>query len=365
MKIDLQSIDREQFRVDEHILNGEVVYLVQPREIGVKWNQTNKIFRSSVWDSNGESVSLSFFKFPNWGENPENFPVPTSLKDCVFPQKIDGSTLIVSKYKGNFIIRTRGTLDASLMEKNGHEIELFKSTILSKLSDFDLDGFSWLFEWVSPLNRVVILYPEPAWYLIGIVRHSDYRLLEQKSLDVIASEREFKRPALYTFESFKDFNDIEATVSQWKGAEGIVIYSNNGQTLHKMKADDYLAKHRLKSELSSLEKLVDFWVSQGKPFEYQSFFNMIVDLVDYETACEHRGNISRIMDAWKEVQNVVKGITNFVAPLKNSLRKDAALSIVSSYGNTGRTNIAFTLLDSKPLTDDQYKKLLYQKLKNK
>ena len=135
MKILLDQIDKTQFRIDSYILNGEMVFLVHPLNIGINWNRNNKILRSSIWNSNGELVSASFPKFVNWGEKPEVFPVPTSLKDCVFTQKMDGSTLIISKYKRQYIIRTRGTIDASLMEKNGQEIELFKEKILSKLKD--------------------------------------------------------------------------------------------------------------------------------------------------------------------------------------------------------------------------------------
>ena len=125
MKVDLQSIDLTQFYVNEHVLNGELVYLVIPRQIGCVWNKQNKIFRSSVWNSKGELISASFQKFVNFGENPEIFPVPISLKNCVVMEKLDGSTLIVSKYKGQYIIRTRGTIDAGRMEKNGFEIEIF------------------------------------------------------------------------------------------------------------------------------------------------------------------------------------------------------------------------------------------------
>jgi hypothetical protein len=45
-------------------------------------------------------------------------------------EKLDGSTLIVSKYNGQYILRTRGTVDASKLA-NGFELELFKSTILN------------------------------------------------------------------------------------------------------------------------------------------------------------------------------------------------------------------------------------------
>ena len=138
MKIDLSKIDTTQFMVHQHLLNGEVVHLIQPQFIGCHWTQENKIFRSSLWDNDGNLISAGMPKFVNWGENPDNFPVPQSVKNTIITEKIDGSLLIVSKYKGNVILRTRGTVDATKLD-NGYEVEIFKEKYLSKL---DKDGGS-------------------------------------------------------------------------------------------------------------------------------------------------------------------------------------------------------------------------------
>ena len=364
MKINLNDIDTDQFLMHQHIINGEICWLVQPQHIGVKWTQENKIFRSSLWNNDGHAVSLCFYKFPNWGESPETFPIPTNLKNCTFVQKLDGSALILSRYKGNYIIRTRGTTDASLMEKNGSEIELFESTMLTKIDDTsETWNYSIIFEWVSPLNRVVILYPEPKWYLIGIVNHEDYSLRTQRELNEYAILRGLERPPIYSFNNVNTFSDIIATVEAWKGIEGLVVYSKQDQMLHKIKGLDYLARHRLKSELSSFEKLIDFWFTIGKPTDFHVFLNEVERLTDYETAQEHLGNVSRIIDGYKEVLKIVNGMQTFVESLFLIPRKDAAQKILSSYGSSGRTSMCFTLLDKKPLSDEQLKKLMFQVLK--
>ena len=373
MKIDLTLVDLSQFMVHPHIFNGETMYLIQPQFIGTKWTQDNKHFRSSVYNISGELVSASFFKFVNFGENPENFPVPTSLKNTNIVEKIDGSLTILSKYKGNYIIRTRGTLDASLMEKNGFEIEIFKQTILPKIEKLahlfggtdDTWNSSILTEWVSPINKIVIRYPEPDWYLIGIVHHSDYSLATQLELNNYACEVGLKRPENYTFPSVEE---LIKNVEQFKGKEGVVLYSKNDQMLHKIKGLDYLCRHRLKSELGSFEKLVDFWFTIGNPVNYQVFFDEIVKLVDYETAIDHQGDISKIIDASKGMHKIMEGMTEFVNGTVRALptRKDQALKITSSYGNSGeasRSGMCFKILDNKPLTQDDKKKLLYQTLK--
>ena len=120
MKVDLNTIDRESLMVHPHVVAGETVFLVQPQHIGAKWSRDTLHFRSSVWNEKGELVSASFPKFFNNGESPDLYPNPESFSDWVTPEKIDGSTLIVSKYKGQLIVRTRGTLDATRLDKNGH-----------------------------------------------------------------------------------------------------------------------------------------------------------------------------------------------------------------------------------------------------
>jgi hypothetical protein len=368
MKIDILSIDQEQFKVDARELNGEVVYLIQPQTIGCKWNQQNKIFRSSLWNYEGSLISAGFPKFTNWGENPEHFPLPISLKDCVATEKIDGSLLILSKYKGQFIIRTRGTIDASQMD-NGYELESFKQTILSKLNDGEETwNYSILFEWYSPNNRIVIRYAdEPRWYLVGFVDHSDYSLAQQELLDTMAKRYDFLRPEIYSFDSIPD---LLILVEKWDGKEGVCLYSNHDQSIHKIKAANYLIKHRLKEEFSSLEKVLEFYISEGCP-DFKTFQTKIAEVVDWETSVEAIGDISRCVDAWKEVSLILVSMKTFIDetlkpigdPKDKKLRGQMAKLVTDAYGNTSRNSFVFKLLDGKELGNGDLAKLFWQILK--
>ena len=363
MKIDLDKVDRTQFMVHEHSLNGEIVHLIQPQHIGTKWHQDNKHMRSVVVNYEGEVISASFPKFTNYGENPDNFPVPNSLKNTTVVEKLDGSTLIVSKYKGQYILRTRGTVDASTMA-NGFELELFKSTILSKLQDNnDTWGYSIIWEWLSPINKIVLSYgDEPMWKLIGFINHTDYSLATQDMLDLMAKKYDLLRPEIYTF---TDITDMLQIVDKWQDREGVCLYSKNGQTIHKIKASKYLLLHHLKSELSSLEKIMDVWLEQGMP-DYNTFYNYIFTTFDFELAEQIKGMISRIVDGKKEVNKIVDGMNSFVNNRLRSLptRKEQAQLVISSYGETNRASFLFKLLDGKSLGKEEYKKLMFQVLKN-
>jgi len=370
MKIVLSDIDPESFMVHPHEIAGETCYLVQPIHIGAKWTKSNLHQRSSVWNAQGELVSASFKKFFNWAEQPDLAYTPFSLTangGCELIEKIDGSTLIVSRYKGQTIIRTRGTTDASKLD-NGHEIEWLKDKYPRAFKFPDKDGndyetapYSLIYEWVSPENKIVLNYGEdPDIYLTAVINHDTYTLWPQDEVDVLATLLLVKRPARYNFASVAE---MLAAVEDLKGKEGLCVYCNKGQDIRKVKSAWYLALHRMKTEFGSYERVVDFYFTMNKP-TYQEYYQFIVDNYDFELAEQCRGHISKVCDGMKEVAVLIAAMTEKVEPLRTKSRKDAAAVILQAYGLTNRSGMAFSILDNKPLKVDDYKKLLYQVTKD-
>lgn len=370
MKFDLQTIDQTQFMVHPHVLNGETVWLIQPQHIGVKWRQDNKFLRSVVVNEDGEVISIGFPKFTNYGENPEHFPTPDSLRDAVCVEKLDGSLLVMSKYKGNFILRTRGTVDASKLD-NGYELEIFKQKyplVFQFQPHFETWPFSLLFEWTTPVNRIVIRYgDEPEFSLVGAIYHDNGKLWTQDWLDAHAKAWGCHRPTVYSFDNISDLLTI---VDGWVGKEGVCVYSNDGQMIHKVKSADYLCKHRLKEEFCNFERVLDFYIAQNCP-DFKSFQERVSQVTDWETATEIVGDISKCVDAWKEVQQITSGMNRFVEeklkplgdPFDKKDRGQMAKSVLQAYGNTNRASFVFKCLDGKELDKDDLKKLFYQVLK--
>jgi hypothetical protein len=245
---------------------------------------------------------------------------------------------------------------------NGHELILFEQTILPKLLNDHKDTWegSFLFEWVSPNQRIILNYGDsPEWYFVGTVYHDDYRLATQSSLDTFAKEQNLKRPPSYTFPSIEA---LMADVEKWKGKEGVVIYSPVG--IHKAKGLWYLSLHRMKEALASIDKVIDVYYEQGEP-PYQEFEAYITNQFDFELWSQIRPEVSRICDATVGVNAIISGMKLFVnetlKPLPN--RREQALKVLSSYGQTNRASFVFKLLDGKTLGADDRKKLLYQVLK--
>lgn len=325
MKIDLNSIDRNQFAVREFNFHGETLFLVNPKNpFEVGWNKDNLIFRSSIWNKDGELVSAGFKKFANWLEKPDLFPPPQDLINSSLIEKIDGSLLCLSNYKGNQIVRTRGSYDAAEKE-NGYEIELLKRkypkvfNYLQPYSDSSL-----LFEWVSPTNKIVCDYSEPDLYLIGAVIHHGYSLLSQDILDKLAAVLQVKRPARYNFGSI---SEMLAAIKAVEGKEGVCLYTPDGN-IFKIKSDWYLKLFSFKNHVN-LNSIIDLFCDWGYPSEAR-FTAMLAAETDYECVKIAEALITHVCNTWFEVLVLESQLEGFVAPLRGLPRKEAAEIIKKS-----------------------------------
>ena len=358
MKIALPSISPDCFRIKECIFHGEQIFLITPKEFGGIWQRDNLFLRSVVTDSNGNILSAGWPKFFNFGEKPDLYPAPEHFKDWSIAEKIDGSALYISKYQGKLLIRTRGSLNA-FEKENGDEVRALLQTYPRIEHHPILDNHTLLFEWVSPSCRIVLPFEKPDLFLLGAIRHDDYQCLSTHQINTLGRELAIRTPKLFHFNSIPEILEICATI---KDTEGYVLSYNKNQNRVKLKTRFYLARHALKERLNNIDNLIDLFLQLGRP-SYDVLFQNIEHTVDYETAHELRGDISKLIDANKRVNDIERGMQAFIERLAGLSRKEQAAQILSAYGDTNRAGFVFQLLDGKPLENKEYKKLLYQVLK--
>jgi len=357
MKINFEDYDLENFLVRDISFCGIDSKLIQPQHIGTKFTQKNKIFRSSIWDVNGNLLSAGLPKFVNFSENPENFPVPTSLDGCKIVEKLDGSLCIVDFFNNLFSARTRGTSTYKTLENFSDFDYCFINN--PKIEQWIKRNYNYtlLFEITTPNLKIVLDYGEsPQLWLVGCIDKNDYSLKTQSELDIIAKEINVLRPKYYSFNNVSQL--LEAT-KDFKNLEGVCLYSKNDQEIHKIKSDSYLKLHYFKSN-ATFENTLDLYLDFSENCDYNSFEKFLVQKFDYECFELVRGFVSKIFDSKKEVADIVKGMVSFISKIKNLSRKEQANQIISSYGNTNRSSFVFILLDGKKLTKEMYKKLYFQ-----
>lgn len=359
MKLDPKLLDITDFNIRECEFAGDTCLWVFPKLEGVAWNEENEVLRSSIWrKSDGELISAGFKKFFNWEQKPEIHPAPRNLHNkIVCVEKLDGSCLIVSKYKGQLITRTRRALTSNLL--NGDELEKVLKVKYSKAFDnvyVNSENISLLFEWVTPTNQIVIKAETPELYLIGAVKHEDYTYVTQQILDQVANELGVKRPK---YKKYKDIEHMLTDVNALKGEEGICVYYGNEQHIRKVKSEWYITIHNFRNEMN-IKNIVDLYLEHNMP-KYQEFCDLVQNQFDYEGLLQARSLISQICDAKGVSDKIVVGMKSFLAGISGlSSRKEKAEKILSSYGQTNRADMVFTLLDGKDLDLKQWKKLLFQ-----
>lgn len=361
MNINLNEVNRDDFNVKPGEIAGETCYLIFPKMFP-KWDNKNRYFRSSIWNKGGELISASWRKFTNHnGEQPDFEPLPDKGVGGLI-QKIDGSTLIVSKYKNELIVRTRGSFNTESQE-NKSDIDLFKVKYPDLFDNCLInDGkFSIVCEWVSPRNIIVLKeLPEPDLFLTGLIHHKDYWYEGQKGLDILAEDMlGLKRPRYFPIKD--NLAQTLSGIEKMTEIEGVVIFSRDGQILKKVKTELYLRLHRFRNS-ATLESTLDLFAEMGYP-TYNEFEKRISELYDFECFQMIRGHASLICDAHKEVNRIIEGMKVFLLDRKGFGRKDLALDVVSSYGKTNRASFLFLLADKGSLGSDSLKKLFWQVLK--
>lgn len=324
--------------------------------MGVRWTPENARFRSViVRQSDNFVVSQGFRKFTNLGETPSfepwdpNWPVEAT-------KKMDGSLLIVSKYKGNLIIRTRGAVDTLAMDNN-HEIGLFmrKYNLMFESSVLD-DNFSILLEWTSPDNIVVLKESdEPELTLLAIIDNTSGNYSNDDTVSLAAGIWCIQKAKTFVFNSLEE---CVQEVKSWEGSEGVVI--RNGQTLKKIKSTQYLDLHRMASSCATLNGMLD--VFMNAPVEARQsmseFVAYVEAIADFEIAHNASDLISTVINAYLTLEEQRQDAEQFVQDMDKTLtRPEEAKHIIENLTDWKRV-FAFNFLNGKEMEDPKLRKAI-------
>lgn len=362
MKIDLSTINREQFIIRDCIIGGDDCALIFPAHIGAEWIATNLHLRSLiVVKSTGRIISRGQDKFFNHSEKPHLYPDPSAHNDWRISTKLDGSLIIVSKHRGELIVRTRGTSTIDIYE-TGTEVRALLQPLLDR-AQVDCLGFddllhsnSLLFEHCSPSNQIVIAYEKPSLTLLDVIAHDETGYWSAKQVDQLALCLGCARPEVHHFNSL---DEITATLQTLKGIEGYVLAYNGNRNRIKLKGLDYLSRHRFK-ERATLPNILDLWFAAGRP-DLDTFCAQLERGFDHECLTLARPFALQIRDAAINVKIDFALLENKMPMLRDMSRRDAALWIQERVEKS-RQSAAFTMLSNRPVDDKQWRKLMEAEL---
>jgi hypothetical protein len=214
-------------------------------------------------------VCRPFDKFFNVGEP---YAAQIDWGTARIQQKVDGSLIKMFWYDREWRVATNGTINAftAPLQDNMSPYKTFGDLFHAAVSRFYhgyLDkNFTYMFELVSPYNRVVVPYKEPAIYLIGI-RNNRYG--EEIPSKTVGFRMGLNTPITYVFGSMEDV--IEMAKKLPFDEEGYVVVDGNFNRV-KVKSAAYVIAHHLKNNGVITTNNVLEMIMTGEDSEFISYY---------------------------------------------------------------------------------------------
>mgnify|MGYP002562078748 CR=1 FL=1 len=194
------------------------------------------IFRESDWGC----VCEKFTKFGNYGES---YCPDIDWATASVQEKVDGS-LIGMFYDNGWHICTNGTIDAFKAELNDVKYPTFGALVEDAMpiswgewEETADPKCTYMFELVSPYNRVVIPYEETKLYFLGMRDMEDGKEWNPEDSDMSYF---FEMPKRYPLHSLEDVQKA-ANALPWD-QEGYVVCDRNFNRV-KIKSSAYILAH--------------------------------------------------------------------------------------------------------------------------
>lgn len=247
-----------------------------PKYFLIKYSQINSDFHNEivrecrgiiVRKSDYQIMCRPFDKFGNYGEG---YVPDIDIKSAYALEKIDGSLIKVwyAEDYGYWMISTNGTIDAFKAELQNDLSpyntfgEMFEHVFQGEQFKYLNKNHTYLFEVVSPWNRVVVQYKNEGVYHLA-TRCTDCGVYVVESLSNVQ------------YPNYYPMNSLEQVVQMAKDLpfnnEGYVVLDKHYNRM-KVKSPAYVAAHHLKNNgVITKKRLVDL-ILLGEDAEFLNYF---------------------------------------------------------------------------------------------
>lgn len=304
MKIDFSKIDLERFHLNPRTVPdiGDVMLVVSHKAMW-DWNSDELHLRSLLCRMDGTVVSAGFPKFFNFSENPAHDEIVLKgLREGMtsFSEKADGSLIIRSVIDGHVHFRTRGcdVIATDMQEEVLRTINDRYPELLDP--SWHQENRSFLMEFVSPKNQIVVKYNEPELIALGWIDFSG----DELKFSPAGGRGRMRSVKLMSISN--DIRELRETVKAFSDQEGVVAWTHTGDGyfhMSKFKSAWYLRLHSLRSQatprymkefcyvngIRSLAALKDAFFKEGFDWEVVSYIEpMFHEFMDDVAAVDRR-----------------------------------------------------------------------------
>jgi hypothetical protein len=221
-------------------------------------DSTARFFKSVTLDRRGELVSVGVPHFFNLDHFRQISEFVEWSRDFRFLEKHDGTCLLVTRWKGKYLIRSRRqvysvTDSLAGLDFDGYDLGRRLESLFTELGERPVTVIT---EAIFPhpslrrfkvnefYRRVVagagfcpyVDYPRQDNFLTAIIDHGSLRFEHQGVLDEIAQRHGLRRPAAIVFDSLEA---ADKWLKHRQNAEGFCVYFRDGQCVFKFKTRWY------------------------------------------------------------------------------------------------------------------------------
>lgn len=291
------------------------------------------IFEVGEWDA---PVCHAFDKFGNYGEE---YVPDIDWNTTTVSEKIDGSIMKLWNFGGEWVVSTNGNIFANRapiddIRKDNFEQVFWEGVrkhflgthrgygdaIDGWLNTLD-KGYTYIFELVSPYNRVVIPYEETDVYFLGArhnVSNNQWGCTEEDA-KMLGVEM-FPRPKLYPLFTYDEI--VQAASELPWNEEGYVCYDENFNRC-KIKSPKYIVAHYSRNNNVITRKHLINICLRGEDEEFLIY------------AEDYRDALLDVKSLMKSYIDSIGGIGEFARGLRKLDRKRAA-DIINNFDKIAR-----------------------------
>lgn len=242
-------------------------------------------------------VCVPFFKFGNYGES---YADKIDWDTALVQEKVDGTLINLWFDDGEWHISTNGCIDAAdatLGKDSEYQnyAELFYAALATTNIDFDKlrPKVTYMFEVVSPYNRVIIPYKRTQLYHLG-----SRSLVKNEEFDIDIGVR---KPSMYSIFNLNDC--ILSAEKLGMSGEGYVVVDASWNRI-KVKSPEYIKMAHLHNNGAiNYPRMLEI-IKDGEREEFCSYFEEYE--VSFDKLTKKCEGFVRAMNRWK-----CKALTDF------------------------------------------------------
>jgi RNA ligase len=351
---------KENFRPGFSVFNYNVAFTdtfpaVVDRDTAILRELRGLIFNTV----SGRVISRRFHKFFNLNEREETAMDNVDWKQPYWiMEKLDGS--MVTPYENDkgvirWFSKAGDTFIADQIEAHFNRLTSKKDIYEKFARDMFERGITPIFEWCTPLNRIVVDYPVSVLILIAMRWIDSGEYVTPPAMKNYAEEYDipcvkFYEPKEMSFAEIDEWRQKSVNIT---GEEGIIIRFQDGHML-KVKTDWYLALHKTKAHMEQEKNVVEL-ILTGQLDDLLA----VVSPEDYDFLTKYSANLhAKINNTVSELMKLVKAVSD-----SGMTRKEFAINLAPNYPGFFRKEIfanfeVLSFLTEEALTGNLFQYIL-------